>query len=303
MIYTMTFNPAVDYVVHTGKIKEGQVNRSNGEQIYFGGKGINVSFILNELGEPTTAMGFTAGFTGRAIRDAVLHKGIIADFIHLEQGCSRINVKLNSLDNDILTETEINGQGPEIRDIHMSKLRFKLEKLTEGDTLVLAGSVPTSMPKDIYQRIAERLKGRGVRLAVDAGGELLTAVLKYKPFVIKPNNFELEEIFDIKITSMDDVETHAAMLQEMGAQNVIVSMGASGAFMLDEFGKQHYCPAFKGTVKNSVGAGDAMLAGFLAGVDKGYDYALKLGAAAGGATAFSDGLATKAEIMSLLNRA
>ena len=296
MVYTVTFNPAIDYVVHTGEMKLGATNRSEREEMYFGGKGINVSIVLRELGIDSKAFGFTAGFTGEAIEKGLADVGIDTDFVRLETGNSRINVKIKASE-----ETELNGQGPDIDDKSLSALFEKLDRLSDGDTLVLAGSIPSSLPSDIYERILERLSGRNIRAVVDATKDLLLNVLKYKPFLIKPNNHELGEMFGVTLNSDEEIETYARKLQEMGAVNVLVSMAGDGAMLIDEYGKMHRCGVCKGVVKNSVGAGDSMVAGFTAGVLNGdYEYALKLGTAAGGATAFSDGLATKEEITELV---
>lgn len=296
MVYTVTFNPAVDYIIHTKELRAGATNRSDSEEIYFGGKGINVSIVLSELGVKSKALGFVAGFTGAAIEQGVSEKGINADFVHLSGGFSRINVKIKSDE-----ETELNGQGPKIPDEAVQQLFAKLDELQDGDTLVLAGSIPSSLPSDIYERILARLSGRKIRAVVDATKDLLVKVLKYQPFLIKPNNFELGEIFGVELHTTDEIVKYAEKLHEMGARNVLVSMAGDGAVLLDETGKTHVCGVCRGTVKNSVGAGDSMVAGFIAGCEKaGYEYALKLGTAAGGATAFSEGLATKEKINELL---
>lgn len=298
MVYTVTFNPAIDYVVHTGEMTVGAVNRLESEEIYFGGKGINVSIVLNELGIRSEALGFVAGFTGEAIEKGMSEYGIKTDFVHLEKGFSRINVKIRSS-----SETELNGQGPEITKEKINELFKKLDKIQDGDTIVLAGSIPASLPLNIYEKILEYLKNKNIRAIVDATGDLLMNVLKYKPFLIKPNNFELGEIFGVKLKTAEDISDYAVKLKEMGAVNVLVSMAGDGALLIDENSKIHVCGVCKGTVKNSVGAGDSMVAGFIAGCENGsYEYALKLGTAAGGATAFSDGLAQKDLIYSLLEQ-
>lgn len=298
MVYTVTFNPAVDYIVHTKQLIAGATNRSDSEEIYFGGKGINVSIVLSELGVKSKALGFVAGFTGEAIEKGVAEKGIDADFVHLNEGFSRINVKIKSGE-----ETELNGQGPKITDEAIRELYAKLDEIQDGDTLVLAGSIPSSLPADIYERILERLSGKKIRAVVDATKDLLLNVLKYRPFLIKPNNFELGEIFGVEMKSAEDIVKYAGKLKEMGAQNVLVSMAGDGAVLLDENGKTHVCGVCSGKVKNSVGAGDSMVAGFVAGCEKGdYEYALKLGTASGGATAFSEGLAEKDRIYELLGQ-
>ena len=298
MVYTVTFNPAIDYVVHTKEMQVGQVNRSESEEIYFGGKGINVSFVLHELGIPSKALGFVAGFTGAALENGVQASGIETDFVHLKNGFSRINVKIKSEE-----ETDLNGQGPVIDEAASQELFEKLKQLKDGDTLVLAGSIPNTLPADIYERILESLSDRAIRTVVDATKDLLLNVLKYKPFLVKPNNYELGEMFGVTLHTTEEIATYAAKLKEMGAQNVLVSMAGDGALLLDEHGKTHVCGVCKGTVKNSVGAGDSMVAGFLAGsIDGDYAYALKLGTATGGATAFSDGLAKREEIDRLLQQ-
>lgn len=296
MVYTVTFNPAIDYVVHMGEMKLGATNRSEREEMYFGGKGINVSIVLKELGISSKAIGFTAGFTGKAIEKGLADMGIDTDFVMLEKGNSRINVKIKSAE-----ETELNGQGPDIDNKAIAALFEKLDSLSDGDSLILAGSIPSSLPSDIYERILERLSGKQIRVVVDATKDLLLNVLKYKPFLIKPNNHELGEMFGVELKTDEEIEKYARKLQDMGAVNVLISMAGDGAMLIDEFGKTHRCGVCKGTVKNSVGAGDSMVAGFTAGSLNGdYEYALKLGTAAGGATAFSDGLATKDKISELL---
>ena len=292
MIYTVTFNPALDYVVHMSQdLAIGMTNRSDAEEIYFGGKGINVSNVLRELDLPTTALGFIAGFTGKALDEGVAASGITTDFIKLPEGNTRINVKIKAAD-----ETEINGQGPKIPDECQKALFEKLDQLKEGDTLVLAGSIPSSLPSDVYERILERLDGRGIRFVVDAIKDLLLNVLKYHPFLIKPNKQELGEMFGVTINSDDDTVLYAKKLQEKGARNVLISMAGDGSLLVTEDGQILRQGVCKGKVKNSVGAGDSMVAGFIAGYEKsGGDYkvALNLGTACGGATAFSDGLAKK----------
>lgn len=299
MIYTVTFNPAIDYVVHTDDMQVGAVNRSRQEEIYFGGKGINVSVVLHELGLASKALGFVAGFTGEAIEQGLRADGIETDFIHLEKGFSRINVKIKSGE-----ETELNGQGPEIPEDKLRQLFDQLEQVQDGDTIILAGSIPASLPADVYEQILRHLSGKQVRAVVDATRDLLVNVLKYKPFLIKPNNFELGEIFGVPLKDdVDEIVRYAGKLQEMGARNVLVSMAGDGAVLLDENGGVHACGVCKGTVKNSVGAGDSMVAGFVAGCETGdYDYALKLGTATGGATVFSEGLAKKELIAELLQQ-
>lgn len=298
MIYTVTFNPAIDYIVHTGQMQVGQVNRSQSEKLYFGGKGINVSFVLHELGLPSKALGFVAGFTGAAIEAGIQEQGIATDFVHLDSGFSRINVKIKSGE-----ETELNGQGPNISEAAVAELFEKLNQLQDGDVLILAGSIPNTMPADSYEKILAHLSDQKIKVVVDATKDLLLNVLPYHPFLIKPNNHELGELFGVTLHSIEEIATYAKKLQEMGAQNVLISMAGDGALLIDETGKQHVCGVCKGTVKNSVGAGDSMVAGFVAGSMQGdYEAALKLGTAAGGATAFSEGLAQRAEIERLLQQ-
>lgn len=298
MIYTVTFNPAIDYIVHTGTMQVGQVNRSQGEELYFGGKGINVSFVLHELGLPSKALGFVAGFTGAAIEAGIQEQGIATDFVHLDSGFSRINVKIKSGE-----ETELNGQGPNISEAAVAELFEKLNQLQDGDILILAGSIPNTMSADSYEKILVHLSDKNIKVVVDATKDLLLKVLPYHPFLIKPNNHELGELFGVTLHSIEEIVTYAKKLQEMGAQNVLISMAGDGALLIDETGKQHVCGVCKGTVKNSVGAGDSMVAGFVAGSMHGdYEAALKLGTAAGGATAFSEGLAQRAEIERLLQQ-
>ncbi len=298
MIYTVTFNPAIDYVIQIDEINLGNVNRLKNEKIYFGGKGINVSMVLSELGIKSKALGFVGGFTGMAIEKGVEQKGIETDFIHLNEGLSRINVKIKS---DV--ETELNAQGPNIDAKSLNEFFSKIDALSDGDMIVLAGSIPASMPADIYEKILDRLKHKKIKAVVDAEKDLLLNALKYKPFLIKPNICELGEMFGVKIESNDEILKYAKKLKEMGAYNVLVSKAGAGAVLLDENEKIHICGVCKGVVKNSVGAGDSMLAGFIAGSLKGdYEYALKIGTASGGATAFSDGLAEKDFIYKLLEQ-
>lgn len=292
MIYTVTFNPAVDYVIHIDSIKQGTVNRSSHEEIYFGGKGINISLVLAQLGIKSVALGFTAGFTGEAIESYIKNSGIEADFVHLDSGFSRINIKLKSSE-----ETEINGQGTYIAKNKIDEFFGKLDRLNDGDTLILAGSVPKSMPNDTYEKILEYIKPKKIRIVVDAEKNLLLPTLKYKPFLIKPNNIELSEIFDKKIESTKEIIKYAHKLQNTGAVNVVVSRGEKGAVLVDEYKKVHICRAYDGTVKNTVGAGDSMIAGFLAGYKfQDYKDALNFSVVCGCATAFSDGLASKEDI-------
>lgn len=298
MVYTVTFNPALDYVVRVEDFQPGETNRTASDEIQFGGKGINVSTVLRNLGVDNVALGFLAGFTGRGLEQGLRESGINTDFIWLEQGLTRINVKIKAG-----RETEINGQGPDISPAALDQLFGKLDQLKGGDVLVLAGSIPKSLPDDIYQRILKRLEGRGILTAVDATRDLLCAVLPYGPFLIKPNDRELGEIFGKSLTTDAEVEDCARQLQARGARNVLVSMAGAGSLLVDETGKTHRLGVPEGTVRNSVGAGDSMVAGFLAGWLKEHDYAAahRMGAAAGSATAFSDGLAEKEQVINLLN--
>lgn len=295
MIYTVTLNPAVDYVIHADKIAAGEVNRLRSEEIFFGGKGINVSLVLRELSVKSQALGFVAGFTGDAIEQGVREAGIDTDFVRLESGFSRINVKIKSEE-----ETDLNGAGPDIPQDKVEELFLKLDKIQSGDTIVLAGSIPASLPRDFYEKILEKLENKQIRAVVDADGRLLRGVLKYNPFLVKPNSFELGGLFGRRLETLDEVIEHAKKLREMGPKNVLVSMAGDGAVLVSESGEVITCGVCRGKVKNSVGAGDSMVAGFLAGYEKGCGYALKLGTAAGSATAFSEGLGSKEEIFRLL---
>lgn len=293
MIYTVTFNPALDYAVRVKSLEEGGTNRAVSEQLLAGGKGINVSAVLKNLGVESVALGFIAGFTGAEIRRMTEAQGCKCDFIELPSGISRINIKLKSD-----CETEINGMGPDIPDECLQKLFTKLDKLKKDDFLVLAGSIPTSLPDTVYRDIMERLDGKGVHFIVDAANKLLLNVLDLKPFLIKPNHIELGEIFDADLTG-DKVKAayYAEELRRRGARNVLVSMAEYGAVLAAEDGKVYSCDAPKGTAVNSVGAGDSMVAGFLTGWcgTESYSEALKMGTAAGSASAFSALLAEKSE--------
>ena len=293
MIYTVTFNPSLDYIVSVSDFKLGLTNRTDSEILLPGGKGINVSTVLQNLGIANTALGFTAGFVGEEVRKEVEQLGVKAEFISLDEGVSRINLKLKSIDG-----TEINGRGPKIPREAVDALMTQLDRLGADDTLVLAGSIPASMPDDIYQKIMERLDGRDVRIVVDATKDLLLNVLGHHPFLIKPNNHELGDIFGVKLSEREEVVPYAKKLQEKGAVNVLVSMAGKGAVLLAEDGSVYAAEAPKGTLKNGVGAGDSMVAGFLAGYgERGdYEHAFRLGLAAGSASAFSEQLATKDEI-------
>lgn len=299
MIYTVTFNPSLDYIVSVKDFRTGIVNRTMDEIIFPGGKGINVSMVLKNLGYDNTAMGFMAGFTGEAICSMLQKKGVTTDFITVEKGVSRINVKLRSDE-----ETEINGQGPEIEAKDIDKLYRKLDLLEDGDTLVLAGSIPDVMPQSIYMDIMKYLEKKNIYIVVDATRDLLVNVLAYSPFLIKPNNYELGEIFGVEIKNKDDVVAYAKKLQEKGARNVLVSMAGDGAVLVTEDGNEFRAEAPKGKVVNSVGAGDSMVAGFIAGFlsTREYMQAFKLGVCTGSASAFSEELATKKEVEELLKQ-
>ena len=299
MIYTVTFNPSLDYIVSVDDFKLGLTNRTSSELMLPGGKGINVSTVLMNLGIENTALGFTAWFVGKEIIRRLHEMGVKSEFIQISEGVSRINLKLKSIDG-----TEINGAGPVISKDKVEELMKKLEELGEGDVLFLAGSIPSSMPDDMYEQIMARLDGKGVMIVVDATKDLLVNVLKYHPFLVKPNNHELGEIFGKVLESEADIVEYAKKLQEMGAGNVLISMAGDGAILVTEDGTVSSKKPPKGTVVNSVGAGDSMVAGFLAGYLKtgDYGYALKLGTASGGATAFSHGIGSREKIMELFTQ-
>lgn len=299
MIYTVTFNPSLDYIVSVDDFRLGLTNRTSSELILPGGKGINVSTILTNLGVTNTALGFIAGFTGDEIARRTEEAGIQSEFIRVGEGISRINIKLKSADG-----TEINGMGPDISREKLSELMDKLETLREGDVLILAGSVPASMPADIYSRILELIGGRGVTSVVDAAGELLLNVLKYRPFLIKPNSHELGDIFGTELKTREEAIPCARKLQNMGARNVLVSLAAEGAVLAAEDGTVYDAPAPKGILVNSVGSGDSMVAGFISGWMEKQDYrhAFLMGIAAGSASAFSEHLAARDEIMALYEK-
>lgn len=293
MIYTVTFNPCLDYIIGVTDFQLGMTNRTCSEQMFAGGKGINVSIVLKNLGIDSSALGFIAGFTGEEIRNQVEKMGIRSEFIKLDRGLSRINVKLKNIDG-----TEINGAGPEIDKQALDELFARLDTLQKGDILILAGSIPASMPNSIYRDIMDRLYDKGVIFVVDATKDLLLNVLKYHPFLIKPNNHELGDIFGVKISEREEAVPYAGKLQEMGARNVLVSMAGKGAVLLSEDGQIYEGPAPKGTLINAVGAGDSMVAGFVAGwmEQKNYEHAFKMGLSTGSASAFSENLATRAEV-------
>ena len=297
MIYTVTLNPSIDYVIKMDHLNTGHVNRVNSENVYPGGKGINVSRILKTLGKDNVATGFISGFTGDFIEKSLHDLKVSSDFIKLENGFTRINVKVKSDE-----ETEINGQGPHISEEKLQELFDKLARLNKGDILVLAGSIPSTLDESLYEKIMVKVKEIGIKVVVDATKNLLLNVLKFNPFLIKPNNHELEEIFDVKLHNMDDIATYAKKLQDMGARNVLVSMGKDGALLLTEDEDIYVSSAPKGNVINSVGAGDSMVAGFICGYvnTNSYEEALKLGAASGSATAFSSDLAEREFIYELL---
>lgn len=297
MIYTVTFNPSLDYIIRVDHLKLGAINRVHYENILPGGKGVNVSIVLGNLGHTSTALGFVAGFTGAEIERRMRAYGAECDFIQVQEGMSRINVKIKSDE-----ESEINGMGPLITEEDVDALFAKLDELKEGDYLVIAGSVPSMLPPDMYERIMERLDGRGINIAVDAERDLLTRVLKYHPFVIKPNNHELGDIFGVTLKTREEVVPYAKKLQEQGARNVIISMAGEGAVFVSEEGEVAMSEAPKGTVVNSVGAGDSMVAGFLAGVIETGDMAqaFRMGLCTGSASAFSADLATRPEVEDLL---
>ena len=297
MIYTVTLSPSIDYVVRLASMRFNVTNRTDSEEFYFGGKGINVSLILSELDLDSTALGFIAGFTGDAIAAGIQNPHIRTDFIRLNEGFSRINIKIKAGG-----ETEINGQGPNIPADALEMLMQKLDWIQDGDILVLAGSVPKTLPDDVYERMLDRVAHKNIMIVVDATKKLLVNSLRHRPFLIKPNRLELAEIFHKEVETAEDVEKYARELQKMGARNVLVSLGRKGAFLLDEYGQTHNAGTLKQTVLNTVGAGDSMVAGFVAGylTSGDYEYALKLGSACGNATSFSPGLATRDKIYELL---
>ena len=299
MIYTVTFNPAIDYVVELVSFNIGEVNRTTREYMNLGGKGVNVSRVLTNLEIPNTSLGFIAGFTGEALRTGLAEMGVKTDFIKLKEGNTRINVNIKGI-----SETDINARGPEISDEAIEELFEKLNILKEGDILVLAGSIPASLPSDMYERIMSKLYGKGIKFVVDATKDLLLKSLKYEPFLIKPNNHELGEIFGIQLKNDDEIIYYARELKKKGAKNVLVSMAGDGAVLVDENNIAHKIGTPKGKVVNSVGAGDSMVAGFVSGYLSTGDYkqAFMYGVCTGSASAFSEELATKAEGEALLDR-
>lgn len=299
MIFTVTFNPSLDYIVRVDEMRLGTINRTNYEQLLPGGKGINVSIVLGNLGHPSRALGFSAGVTGAALEKLLADTGVDADLVHVKAGFTRINAKVKAIE-----ETELNGQGPRIAPEDVDALFSKLDVLGQDDTLVISGSVPNTLPSDMYEQVMERLAGRGVRIVVDAERDLLTRVLPYRPFLVKPNNHELGDIFGVTLKTRDEVVPYARRMQEMGAQNVLVSMAGEGGVLVAADGQVYQSPAAKGTVVNSVGAGDSCVAGFLAGLMEtgSYQTAFRMGLAAGSASAFSDHLATRPEVEDLMSR-
>ena len=299
MIYTVTFNPSLDYIVSVDDFTLGRVNRTTKELVYPGGKGVNVSLVLKNLGMENTALGFIAGFTGTEIERGLKDWGCLTDFIKIPEGMSRINMKLRSRE-----ESEMNGQGPKISEEALEELYRKLDAMDPGDVLVLAGSIPNSMPDSSYEQILARVQGRDIRSVVDATGDLLVNVLKYHPFLIKPNNHELEEIFHVPMDSKETIVAHAKKMQEMGAENVLISMAGDGAILVAADGSVWQSPAPKGNVVNSVGAGDSMVAGFITGYLKSqsYEEAFHMGICTGSASAFSERLATQEEVDGILGQ-
>ena len=300
MIYTVTFNPAIDYIIRLDKLTTGAINRVTYEQVLGGGKGVNVSIVLGNLGHKSTATGFLAGFTGDEIVRQLRDFNAADDFVKLDEGFSRINVKIKA---EVGGETEINGQGPKISEAKREELFKKLEQLGEGDTLILSGSIPKTLPDDMYEQTLARIQGKGIRFVVDAEKGLLLKVLKFKPWLIKPNNHELGDMFGVKLKTDEEIIAHAKKLQDMGAQNVLISMAGDGAILLTAEGKAYKSEAPKGTLVNSVGAGDSMVAGFVAGyIESNGDYerAFKMGLCTGSASAFSENLATRPEVEALL---
>lgn len=302
MIYTVTFNPSLDYTIRMNTLKLGEINRTEEEVIFPGGKGINVSIVLKNLGTESTAMGFLAGFTGHEIERLLKEKGVKSDFIYLNHGDSRINVKI--VPSAHAKETAINARGPVIEAEKIQELYDRLDQLKAGDMLVLSGSIPSSMPSDIYMDIMKHLEGRGIDITVDATRQLLAKVLPLHPFLVKPNHHELAELFNVEIRTKDDVEKYARRMQEMGARNVLVSMAGDGAVLVGESGKAYRLDAPKGKLVNSVGAGDSMVAGFLAGWAKHHneEEAFRWGVCTGSASAFSTELAAEKEVLALLEQ-
>ena len=304
MIYTITFNPALDYITQVENFKIGEINRTKTETILPGGKGLNVSIVLKNLEIENTALGFVAGFTGEELIHKMESQGVKTDFVRVEKGITRINLKISSISENQVEETALNGIGPQITKNDMNVLFEKIQKMSTKDIVILSGSIPKNMDKDIYEKICKELKGKGITFIVDSTQELLMNVLKYNPFLIKPNQEELEETLNCKISTKEDIVNAAKELKKMGAQNVLVSLGNDGALLLTKEDETYYSKAPKGQVVNTVGSGDSMVAGFLAGYyqTQDYEYALKVGVAAGSASAFSIRLATKEDVDLLLKQ-
>ncbi len=304
MIYTITFNPALDYITQVENFKTGEINRTKTETILPGGKGLNVSIVLKNLGIENTALGFVAGFTGEELIRKLETQGVKTDFVKVKDGITRINVKISSVNDNSVEETALNGMGPQITKENIEELMNKIQNMTVDDFVILSGSIPKNIDNNIYEKICEILNEKGITFIVDSTQELLINVLKYKPFLIKPNKEELKETVKRNIHTKEDIINSAKTLQEMGAQNVLVSLGNDGAILITKEGETYFSEAPKGQVINTVGAGDSMVAGFLAGYykTKDYEYALKMGVSAGSASAFSVNLATKEEVDSIFNQ-
>ena len=304
MIYTITFNPALDYITQVENFKTGEINRTKTETILPGGKGLNVSIVLKNLGIKNTALGFVAGFTGEELIRKLETQGVKTDFVKVKEGITRINVKISSFNNNKVEETALNGMGPQITKNDIEVLFEKIEKMSTKDVVILSGSIPKNIDNDIYEKICKKLNEKGITFIVDSTQELLMNVLKYNPFLIKPNKEELEETLNCKISTKEDIINAAKKLKEMGAQNVLVSLGNDGALLLTKDNDTYYSKAPKGQVVSTVGSGDSMVAGFLAGYyqTQNYEHALKTGVAAGSASAFSVELATKEDVDLLLKQ-
>ena len=304
MIYTITFNPALDYITQVENFKTGEINRTKTETILPGGKGLNVSIVLKNLEIENTALGFVAGFTGEELIRKLETQGVKTDFVKVKDGITRINVKISSVNDNDVEETALNGMGPQITKENIEELMKKIQRMTVDDFVILSGSIPKNIDNNIYEKICKILNEKGITFIVDSTQELLINVLKYRPFLIKPNKEELEETVKRNLHTIKDIITSAKTLQEMGAQNVLVSLGNDGAILITKEGETYFSEAPKGQVINTVGAGDSMVAGFLAGYykTKDYEYALKMGVSAGSASAFSVNLATKEEVDSIFNQ-
>ena len=304
MIYTITFNPALDYIAQVEDFKIGEINRTKTETILPGGKGLNVSIVLKNLGIENTALGFISGFTGEELKRKMEAQGVKTDFVKVKEGITRINVKISSMNEKKVEETALNGVGPLITETDIEVLMEKLQKMSTNDLVILSGSIPKNIDNTIYEKICKNLNEKGITFIVDSTQELLMNVLKYHPFLIKPNKDELEETLNCKISTKEDIIQSAKELKKLGAQNVLVSLGNDGALLLTKEDKTYYSKAPKGQVVNTVGAGDSMVAGFLAGYyqTKDYEVALKTGVATGSASAFSTRLATKEDVELLLSQ-